>query len=121
MVPLRNPIETHEEYKQRTCNDTYYFPENCIPFTKADYANLFRAKPSRIYASISAVGRIWHPHIVKMDSAAGPNLIDITLLKPEWCDHIQPCQHPRYTGAKGPSIRFHGVILFYLELADIRT
>lgn len=92
-----------------------------FPFTKQDSAHIFHSKPSRANALISATGRIWQPHMVKIDSAAGPNLIDIELLKPEWRAHIQLCQHPRYIGVTGHSIRFHGLIPFYVELGDMRT
>lgn len=92
-----------------------------MPFTKQNSADLFHAKPSRVHASISATDRIWHPNIVKIDLAAAANLIDIELLKRERRSHIQLCQQPRYTDAIGHLIRFHGVIIFYAGLSDMRT
>lgn len=74
-----------------------------------------------MHSSISATGSILHSHIITIDSATGPNLIDIELLKPEWRSDIQPCQYARYIGATGHSIRFHVVIHFYAELADMQT
>lgn len=116
-----NPIESNEEFQQRTRTDDKDLIEDEIMSTKEDSANLLRAKPSRLNASISAARCIWHPHIVTIDSVVGPNLINIELLKPEWRDHIQQYQHPRYTGTTGHSIRFHGVTPLYLELDYIRA
>lgn len=115
-------IETNAEYKKRTLIDSNDdFHDNYIPFTKQDSADLFHEKQSRVHASISATGLIWHPRIVTIYSAACSNLIEIELLKPEWPSHIQPCQHPRYPGATGHSIRFHGIIQFRVELTDMIT
>lgn len=81
--PHISPIEANEEYRKRNRIDTdVEFLDTAIPFTKQNCANLFDTKQSRVYTSISAAVRKWHPQIVKIDSAAGPNLIDIELLKP---------------------------------------
>lgn len=77
--------------------------------------------PFLVHASISSSGKVWHPKLVTIDFAAGPNIIDILLLNDDWNENIQKCQHPRYTGASGHCIRFHGVISFYVEFIDFRT
>lgn len=68
-------------------------------FSRSKTPPTYSKLDSLVQAFMSAFGRIWHPHIVTIDLAAGPSLIDIELLKSDWQPNIKPYLNPRYSGA----------------------
>lgn len=117
--PRRSDISNYPKQKRTRCTtnakESIQTTISSTQLTKQDTVDQFHAKPSRLHASITATGNKWKPKIVSIDPKEISNLIYTELTMPQWWkSQIQPCRHPRYTGATGHQMRFHYVIPLYV-------
>ena len=89
------------------------------PFTTDDANRLFKAEPFKVHGSLSISRKIRYPHLITVDSAAGPNFISSRILQPSWRKSIQQCNSPEFAGATGHTMTVKGVIPLFINIGDL--
>ncbi|MEM9413396.1 MAG: retropepsin-like aspartic protease, partial [Planctomycetota bacterium] len=96
-------------------------PDFLLPFTADDYNQLFKKETYVVHGTVG-MGNLSLSRNVTMDTAAGPNLIRTSLVKPEWEPYIRPIpRQTRLTGAGGRPLNLHGVLPLRVTLGRQTT
>ena len=91
------------------------------PFTHTDYVDLFDTETYLAHVGIGTKSSELHNQVATVDTAAGPNLIDKSLVDPAHLKRLtKPAKLPRYAGAEGSPLEMLGVLPLIVKLGDLR-
>ena len=97
-------------------------PIPTAPFTKTDYDDLFGHPTYLAHGTIGLGRTVRETKIITVDTAAGPNLIEESQLRPGWRSFVQtPPNLPSFQGANASGFDLLGVVPLWVTIGDLST